>query len=97
MHLVITYLGNENVIAIVIECDEKLLLPLVMERNKLLILANVEVVENLQWQIDIEYLFHTTTHVEMCMDFMSRELVGFYWYPIDIENCKCTLSWWHKE
>jgi len=49
MHLVITYLGNENVIAIVVECDEKLLLPLLMEWNKLLILANVEVVENLQW------------------------------------------------
>jgi hypothetical protein len=95
--LVITYLGNENVIAIVVECDEKLLLPLLMEWNKLSILANVEVVENLQSQIDVEYLFHITTHVETCMDFMSREPVWFLWYPIDVENCKCTISWWHKE
>jgi hypothetical protein len=30
-------------------------------------------------------------------DFVSSELVGFYWYSIDVENCKCALYWWHKE
>ncbi len=28
---------------------------------------------------------------------MSRELVGFWRFFIDVESCKCVLSWWWKE
>jgi hypothetical protein len=34
--LVIKYLGHENVVVVVVKNDEKLLLPLLMETNKLL-------------------------------------------------------------
>jgi hypothetical protein len=31
------------------------------------------------------------------MDLVSGELVGYCWYPIDVENCKWALSWWCKK
>jgi hypothetical protein len=30
-------------------------------------------------------------------DLVLKELIGFRRYPVDVENCKCPLSWWHKE
>jgi len=61
-------------------------------------LANVEKVEDLQFQENAEFFFQTTsTTVNTYKDPMSRELVRFCQYPIDVENCKCLLSWWLKE
>jgi len=46
MQLVITYLGHENVVAIVVEYDEELLLPLLIKVVKLLMPINaIEVVD----------------------------------------------------
>jgi len=25
---------------------------------------------------------------------MARELDGVHCYPVDVDTCKCTLSWW---
>jgi hypothetical protein len=47
--LVITYLSLENVAIVVVQYDEKLLLPLLMEVNKLLMLTNVEEIEECQF------------------------------------------------
>jgi hypothetical protein len=59
--LVITYLGPENVTIVVLEYDEKLLLPLLMEVNKLLMLTNVEEIEECQFYVNVEDFFHTIT------------------------------------
>jgi hypothetical protein len=46
MQLVTTYLGHENVVAIVVEYDEELLLPLLIKVVKLLMPTNaIEVVD----------------------------------------------------
>jgi hypothetical protein len=46
MQLVTTYLGHENVVAIVVEYDEELLLPLSIKVVKLLMLTNaIELVD----------------------------------------------------
>ncbi len=58
--LVITYLGLENATIVVVEYDEKLL-HLLMEVNKLLMLTNVEEIEECQFQVNVEVLFHTIT------------------------------------
>jgi hypothetical protein len=28
---------------------------------------------------------------------MSRDLIAFQRFPIDVESYKCVFSWWHKE
>jgi hypothetical protein len=72
-------LGHENAIAMVVEYDEKLLLPLLMVTNKLLMLDRVEEACNLHSQVDFEGLFHTTTTIttNTYMNIVSRELVRF--------------------
>jgi hypothetical protein len=57
--LVTIYLGQKNVVDVVFEYDENFLLPLLMDRNKL-ILGNVEEVENFQSQINLKNMFHIT-------------------------------------
>jgi hypothetical protein len=47
--LVITYLSLENAAIVVVQYDEKLLLPLLMEVNKLLMLTNVKEIEECQF------------------------------------------------
>jgi hypothetical protein len=63
----------------------------------LLMLANVKEAKDLQSQGNAKAFFQTTlTNVDIYREPMSRKLVGFHQYPIDVENCKCGLSWWHK-
>ncbi len=61
MHLVTMFLGRENITIIIVKYDENLLLPLLMEANKLLLLDTVEKKFDLHSQVDVEGLFHTTT------------------------------------
>jgi hypothetical protein len=69
-----------------------------MEANKLLMLDKVETTCNLRSQVDFEGLFHTITTITYTYrDIMSRELVGFHWFPIDAKSHNCVLSWWCKE
>jgi hypothetical protein len=38
-------------------------------------------------------MFHTTTiNANTYKDLVSKGPIGFYWYPIDIENFKYALS-----
>ncbi len=46
LHLVFGYLGHGIVVVMVVEYDEKLLLPLIMEVSKLLMVNKVEVLED---------------------------------------------------
>jgi len=101
MHLVTMFLGHENAIVVIFEYNEKLLLPLLMMASKLLMLERVEKACNLHSQVDFEGLFHTTTTTTITtntyMDIVSRELVGFQRFPIDVESWKCVLCWKKKE
>jgi hypothetical protein len=92
-------LGHENVIIVVVEFDENLLFPLLIEANKLLMFDKVEKAFDLHSKMDFEGLFHSTTHTHThtYMDIVSRELIGFQWFPIDAKSCKCVVSWWWKE
>jgi hypothetical protein len=96
MHLVTMFLGCENTTIIIVKYDENLLVPLLMEANKLLILDRVEKKFDLHSQVDFEGLFHTTTTttLDTYMDIISKELVGFQCFPIDVKSYKCVLSWW---
>jgi hypothetical protein len=89
MQLVTTYLGCENVVVY----DEELLLHLLIEVAKLSMHVSIEKVEDFQSQVHAKIMFHTTTtNVDTYMDLVSRELIGFYWCPFDIENFKYVLS-----
>jgi hypothetical protein len=95
MHLVTMFLGRENANVAVVEYDEKLLLPLLMMANKLLMFDRVKrlVIFTRKWILKV-YFIATITNTYM--DIVSRELVGFQWFPIDVESCKCVLCWWQK-
>jgi hypothetical protein len=48
--------------------------------------------------VDFGGLFHTiATTINTYMNIVSRELLGFQLFPINVESCKCVLSWWKKE
>jgi hypothetical protein len=58
-------------------------------------LDNVEEASDFHSQVDFEGSFHiTTTTTNTYMNIVRRELVGFQCFPIDVESCKCVLSWW---
>jgi hypothetical protein len=70
------YLGYEIVIVVVVEYDENLLLPLLMETKKLLMFKNVQMTSNLHSQVDSKGLFHTTTITNTYRDIVSRVFFG---------------------
>jgi hypothetical protein len=54
--------------------------------------------EILMIQVNFEYFFFTIAmNAYTYKDFLSRELVGYRWYLVDVENCKCALSWWCRK
>jgi len=59
--LVTTFLGHENVIAIVAKYDQKLLFPLLTKVIKLLMRVIVKETKDLQSQGNVEDLFKTTS------------------------------------
>jgi hypothetical protein len=73
-------LGHENVVIVVVEYDERLLFPLLIEVNKLLMLDKVEKAFDLHSQMDSEGLFHSTsithTHIH------GHHVKGAYWISI---------------
>ncbi len=93
MWLITTYLSRKNVVY-----DEELLLLLLTKATNLLMPPSLEEIEDLQSQVHIEDLFHTTTtNVGTIKDLVSRKFVEFCPYFVDAKNCKCALSWWQKE
>jgi hypothetical protein len=74
--LIAIYLGYEIVIVVVVEYDEKLLLPLLMETKKLLMFEKVEMNFNLHSQVYSKGLFHTTKTTNTYRDIVSRVFVG---------------------
>jgi len=75
MQLVTTYLGCENVVVY----HEKLLLLLLIEVTKLLMHVSIEKVEDLQTQVHVKNMFHTTTiNADTYKDLVSRGPIGFY-------------------
>jgi hypothetical protein len=58
----------------------------------------VEKTYNPHPQVNFKGLYHTIrTIIDTCMDTMSRELVKFQQFFINVKSYKCTFSWWHKE
>jgi hypothetical protein len=97
MKLITVFLGCENGVVIVAEYDQQFLLPLLTKTTKLLMLASVEKIEDLQSQGNAKDLFQTiSTNVDTNRDLVSRKIIGFHRYLIDVENCKCPVSWWCK-
>jgi len=64
MHLVTMFLGCENITIIIVKYDENLLLPLLMEANKLLMLDRVE--KNLifihKWILKVYFILQQQQH-----------------------------------
>ncbi len=98
MLLVTMYLGQENVVALIVEYDDELLLTLSIEVVKLLMLSSGAEFENLATQVKFENLFFTTTtNADTYKALVPRKLVGYHQYLANVDNCKCALSWWHRE
>ncbi len=78
MLLVVMYLGWENVDALIVEYDDELLLPILIEVTKLLMPSSGAKFENLVIQVNYEDLFFTTIiNAKNDRDLVSRELVGY--------------------
>ncbi len=92
------YLGQENVVALIVEDDDELLSTLLTKVAKLLMPSSGVKFENLVTQVNSGNLFFTiTTNVDTYKDLVSKELVSYHWYFVDANNCKCALSWWHRD
>jgi len=63
MCLITMFLGHENVVTMVAKYDENLLLPLLMEANKLLMSNKFEGVYDLTLDFDIFLLMHKVASV----------------------------------
>jgi hypothetical protein len=63
MQLVTTYIGRENVIALVAKYEVELFLPLLTKVAKLLMLSNGAKFENIETQMYSKKLFSTTTTI----------------------------------
>jgi hypothetical protein len=61
MKLVAMFMGHQNAILVVIEYDEKLLMPSLMEANNFLMHDNIEATYDLHSKGNYEGLFHTTS------------------------------------
>jgi hypothetical protein len=89
MKLAAMFMGHQNATLVVIEYDEKLLMPLSMEANKFLIHDKVETTFDLHLEGDYESLLHTTS---TSTNTYKDSVKGSCW----VSSCKCVLSWWHK-
>lgn len=69
-------MSHENVVVVVVKNDEKLLLPLLMETNKLLKPNKVGEAFDLHSQVDSKGFFHTTTTTTT--NTYIGYLLGFY-------------------
>jgi hypothetical protein len=86
------FLGHENVAIVIAKHDEKLLLQLLMEVNKLLTFEKAKTTFNFHLEGDSKGLFHpTSTTTYIFKDIVSKEVVGFWWFPINVESNKCAL------
>jgi hypothetical protein len=64
-------------------------------KHLLFMLDNVEEAFDFCSWVDFEGSFHITIiTINTHMNIVWRELVGFQCFPIDVESCKCVLSWW---
>jgi hypothetical protein len=73
--LVTTYLHCENVVVILVEYDEKLMLPLLIKTTKLLMPISVEEDEDMQSQDNAENIFHiTSTNGNNHMGFIAKRV-----------------------
>ncbi len=61
MKLVAMFMGHQNATLVVIDYDEKLLMPSLMETNKFLMHDNIEATYDLHLEGNYEGLFHTTS------------------------------------
>jgi hypothetical protein len=60
--------------------------------------VDVEEVEDLRFQWNVEKIIQTiSTNVDIYKNLVSRKLIRFHQYLVDVENYKCPLSWWLKE
>jgi peptide subunit release factor RF-3 len=86
------FLSHENVIVVIAKHDEKLLLQLLMEVNKLLMFERAKITFNFHLKGDFKGLLHpTSTTTDIFKDIVSKEVVGFWWFPIDVESNNCAL------
>jgi hypothetical protein len=98
MRLVTMFMGHEDVTFVIVEYDEKLLIFLLMEIIKFLMFGKVEIIFDFHSEVNFEGILHITSLiVETYKDIVSKELVGFQQFPLDVKGYKCALSWWHKE
>jgi len=85
------FLGHENVAIVIAKHDEKILLQLLMEVNKLMF-ERVKETFNFHSEGDYKGLFHpTSTTMDIFKDIVSKEVVRFWRFPIDVESNKCAL------
>jgi hypothetical protein len=95
MQLVMS-VGHENALTLVVEYDEKVLLFIIMEANKLLCVTGLKrlLIFIHKWTLNLISLHITSTTTNTYMDIISRGFAQFWRFLINANSLKCVLSWW---
>jgi hypothetical protein len=99
-HLVSSFIGKEQGVAIAKEYDKKSLYPMLLKCHHHLhhlgeiesSLANIGVDEDCSLDI-FEQIANTS---EPTKELVNRELLIFRGYQVDVKEIKCPLQWWQK-
>jgi hypothetical protein len=96
VHIVMIYVGCNNVVALIVEYDQKLLLPSLIEVYKLSMVVIAKELDAFgSWTNNGDFFCAIDITGDTLRDLVSRELYICCQYPIDGDSCNCTLRWWH--
>jgi hypothetical protein len=82
----------------VVDCDEQLLMPLLLEVSKCLLPNIRDYLDEFASLMDLQILFQQiNTTAYTFKDIACQNFGSFCWYLIDAEICSCALIWWQKK
>jgi hypothetical protein len=91
-------MGRDNVVALVVEYDQKLLLPLLIEVYKLSMVVIDKELDAFGSRTGSEDFFCTIDIIaDTLSNLVGRELYICCQYPIDGNSCNYTLRWWQNK
>ncbi len=97
MHLVMIYVGLNNVTTQIVEYDHELLLPLLMEVYKLSMLVIVEELDASSQGLGMKVCFAPQTKLHTLWGALLEESYTFTIHLVDGDSCKYALTWQHTK
>ncbi len=101
LHIVSSFVGREQGVALVEEYDRKSLYLIMVkchEHLHPLVKSEINFVDQNIFDEDcnLDIFEQTTSTCELAKKLVKRELLIFKRYQLDVKDIKCPLQWWHK-